>query len=391
MSALRRSRLWVTVAATSLAALLAACGSGGANGGSGTGDTASPVRVGVITSLSGPLSDYGKQVQDGLRAGLACSTNGTNAVNGHPVTFDVKDDGGDAATAQSLATGMVGEGITILTGSANSGIAPQLGQFAQQQGVLYIASAVGSDKLTGLNANTFRATRQASQEAMALTSVLPGGTGKVAVLAQDYALGQGYVASIKKILPNAQVEPVLVPLDAREFTPYAQKVASLKPDLLVVVYYGDTAAAVWQSLLQQGVTDTTPIASLLGQRSSWGIYGAAAPKITFVAHDFAGQDTRTATNDCLLKESPNADESTFNGFVSAQMIVHALTVAGADDVEGMKKALDGYSFEAPKGKVTIRSGDHALIQDMLVVSLTTENGKPTAKLVKTVPAADLTP
>ena len=89
-------------------------------------------------------------------------------------------------------------------------------------------------------------------------------------------------------------------------------------------------------------------------------------------------------NECLTERVPGADLSTHDGFVAAQQIVHAISAAGPDDVEGMIGALDGWSFEAPKGPMTIRPGDHALLQDMYIVSLSNSGGDLVAHTVGNV-------
>lgn len=387
----RRAALWMAP----LVIGLAGCAGDSGGSGSGTEDggaAGEPIRVGVPTTLTGPLGIYGQMIQDGLAAGLSCSTDGTNEVDGRPVEFVFEDDGGDAAKALTAATGMIGDGINIIAGVTSSGISLQLGEFAEQQGVLMISGAAGTDAMTGLNENSFRASRQAYQESAALVSVLPKESGKVVVLAQDYAFGQGYVDTITGILgeAGAEVESVLVPLDANEFTPYTQQIVQAAPDLLVVVYYGDTAPAMWQSLQQQGILDQTTVATLLVEKPNWSIYGEAAEQITFATHYFPGAPGGEM-NDCMLEQVPDADLSTHDGFVAAQMVVRALTEAGPDDVPGMIEALDGWTFEAPKGEMTIREGDHAMLQDMFLVSLTDEGGELTAEVAETVPADDVAP
>ena len=52
-----------------------------------------------------------------------------------------------------------------------------------------------------------------------------------------------------------------------------------------------------------------------------------------------------------------------DGFTAAQMIVRAVE-QGGDDVEKMVTALEGWSFDGVKGKMTIRAEDHALLQPM---------------------------
>ena len=45
------------------------------------------------------------------------------------------------------------------------------------------------------------------------------------------------------------------------------------------------------------------------------------------------------------------------------MVVQALS-EGGDDVDNMVTALEGWSFEGPKGTMEIRAEDHALLQPM---------------------------
>ena len=51
------------------------------------------------------------------------------------------------------------------------------------------------------------------------------------------------------------------------------------------------------------------------------------------------------------------------------MIVHAVE-EGGDDVDEMVKALEGWSFDGVKGKMTVRAEDHALLQPMFQAKLT---------------------
>jgi branched-chain amino acid transport system substrate-binding protein len=51
------------------------------------------------------------------------------------------------------------------------------------------------------------------------------------------------------------------------------------------------------------------------------------------------------------------------------MIVHAVEKADGDDAGKTSAALDDWSFDAPKGRETIRASDHALLQPMYVAKL----------------------
>jgi hypothetical protein len=58
---------------------------------------------------------------------------------------------------------------------------------------------------------------------------------------------------------------------------------------------------------------------------------------------------------------------------------------------GDGQGLEDYTFEGPKGALTVRAGDHALIQDMYQVKLVANGGSFTPALVDTVPAEQVAP
>jgi len=57
----------------------------------------------------------------------------------------------------------------------------------------------------------------------------------------------------------------------------------------------------------------------------------------------------------------------------------------------MVGALEGWTFDAPKGSTTIRPGDHAMLQPMFQATLNPAGTGYAPKLVATVPAADTAP
>ena len=69
------------------------------------------------------------------------------------------------------------------------------------------------------------------------------------------------------------------------------------------------------------------------------------------------------------------DLFTPDGFVQAQMLVHALE-KGDYDVDKMITSLEGYKFLAPKGIQAIRPQDHAMLQPMFRVKLVKQERPP---------------
>ncbi len=73
------------------------------------------------------------------------------------------------------------------------------------------------------------------------------------------------------------------------------------------------------------------------------------------------------------------------------MIVQAIKEGGADSTELMVGALEGFTFDGPKGKETIRATDHVLEQNMYQAKLVQKAGAWTPELVAVIPADEVAP
>jgi branched-chain amino acid transport system substrate-binding protein len=359
----------------------------------------STVKVGIVYSRTGLLSAYGAEYIEGLRLGLKYVTKGTNTVNGHKIELTLVDDKTDPATAVSAAKDLIGKGYKVLAGSVSSGVALQVAPLAAQNNVLFISGPAASDAITGVNRNTFRSGRQTTQDVLTAASFLGKSVGKkVVVFAQDSAFGQGNVAAVKAYIGGRghTVSQILVPLSATDFTPFAQQAKNANADLLFVAWAGTTAAAMWRALDQQGVLNSTTVTTGLAEKATWASYGdaATASKIKFLSH-YVYTAPKNKVNDWLVaqlrKRNQTPDLFTPDGFVAAQMIARAVGKADGDDVGKMIGALEGWQFLAPKGVQRIRPDDHAMMEPMFQVQLTFPNGKPVAKVIKTVSAGNVQP
>jgi branched-chain amino acid transport system substrate-binding protein len=358
---------------------------------------ASTVKVGIIYSRTGLLSNYGAMYEQGLRLGLQYLTKGTNKVNGHKIDVTFVDDGVDPAKAVTAAKDLIGQGYKIIAGSTASGVALQVGPIAEQNKVLFISGPAASDAITGLNRYTFRSGRQTYQDILATKEVLGKGVGKkILVFAQDTAFGQGNYAAVNAVLGTRghTVSRILVPLSASDFTPFATQAKNAAPDLLFIAWAGTTTTAVFRALEQQGALSAAKETTTgLAERSTWSQY---PPGIDFFTHYVpSGPSPKNKINNWLIQQLKRKNQApdlfTVDGFTAAQMIVRAVQKTGGDDVDKMIGALEGWQFVGPKGVYRIRQQDHALLQPMFQVRLVTVKGKRTAKVVKIFAPGNLQP
>jgi branched-chain amino acid transport system substrate-binding protein len=397
MRRVRRASTLAACAGTAVAlTLLSACGAPGQPGSSGddasaSGDSGSgePYKVGLVYSKTGPLATYGEQYLAGFEAGLDYATDGTGEVDGHTVEVSEVDDAGDPAKAVAGATDLIGQGVQVIAGSTASGVALQVAPLAEENKVLFVSGPAAADAVTGANDYTFRSGRQTYQDILTAASFIGDAAGKsVMVFAQDSAFGQANAAAVDAVLgaAGATVTPLLVPPTATDLTPFARQAADAAPDLLFVAWAGTNATQMWQSLEQQGAFDASTVVTGLDIKPTHSVFGETASKIQFLSHFFEGandNEAYQALDQGLQDAGSEVDLFTNDGFVAAQMIVHALA-EGGQDTDAMVSALEGWEFEGPKGQMTIRAEDHALLQPMFTARLVEDGDGWKAELVDTL-------
>jgi branched-chain amino acid transport system substrate-binding protein len=360
--------------------------------------SAGSYNVGFIYPRTGLLGAYGAEEIEGFKLGLQYATKGTNKVNGKTINVTYQDDKGDPATGVSEAKDLIGQGYKILMGTGSSGVALQLAPLAAQNQVLYISGPAAADAITGLNKYTFRAGRQTYQDVLDAASFLGKSTGKkVVVFDQDSVFGHGNYLAVKAVLGGKghTVSEISVPLSATDFTPFAQQAKQANPDLLFVAWAGTTGTAMWKSLEQQNAFTGTAVVTGLAERATWAATGDAATKIQYLSH-YVWTAPKNAVNTWLINQVRNRghgqvpDLFTPDGFVSAQMLVHALQ-KGDYNVDKMISALEGWKFLAPKGFQAIRPQDHAMLQPMFRVKLVLKSGRLVPMVLGTASPYDTAP
>ncbi|GLB66879.1 ABC transporter substrate-binding protein [Arthrobacter mangrovi] len=382
--------------ATGLAVTSCAPSPGGEGDAAGAAGGPESINVGIVYSKTGPLAAYGEAYYEGLQAGIDYATEGSGEVNGTKLNLTYHDDGGDPDKAVTVAKDLIGQDYKILAGTVVSGIALKLAEQAEQNKVLYISGPAATDAIQGINDYTFRSGRQSLQDVATAGTFVDDLKGKkVLVFAQDNAFGQGNLAAVEAVLggQGATVEKVLVPEDATEFTPFARQLIDAKPDLVFAAWAGATSGSMWEALSQQGAFDAAPIVTGLGDAATFGAYGAASDKIRFLNHYFpgaAGNDVEKEMVSSVEAAGAKPDLFTPDGFVAGQMIVRAVE-QGGNDVDAMVTALEGFTFEGPKGETTVRASDHALVQDMYQAKLVEKDGAWVPELIKVVPAGEVAP
>ena len=356
-------------------------------------NAASDIKIGVITSTSGPLKSYGDAYIDGLEWGLKYYTNGKNSVDGRKFVITKKDDGADPASATASFKEMVGNGTNIIVGTASSGVGLTLAPLAAQNKVLYISGPAKNDAVTSAaNKYTFRSGNTSLQDFAPLAGIKPIKGKKVILFVEDNAFGLGNIAAAKAYLApkGAIFEEIKVPTTTADFTPFAKKAADVKGDYIFIAWSNAlTSGAMFTALAQQKAYATArPITGLAGV-GTYDIYGSLFEGANAILTNsyfpgVVGNKAASEIAEDYAKAGKSQDLFTSVGVNAAQMIIAAVKGNSNLDVEKMITTLESTSFVGLTGLNKVNKKNHTLIQSMFLVKLTKENGHYVPSLVSTL-------
>ena len=343
-----------------------------------------PLKIGVMSDLTGGLALFGNEMWAGLQLGFEYATDGTLVAGNRPIELIILDDTSDVETGAAAARELIeSEGVEILIGNTSSAVALQVQQIAAENEVVYFAAPAASPAITGDNFNeySFRVCRNSAQDGLTMAnwSVENIGTDYL-ILAEDYAFGQataaGFQAAFGALGGNFLTEePIYAPSDTTDFTPYIQQILDAEPDGLILIWATNTSGAVmYEQLTSQGVTGNIPFITGFSSNDLVKILDPGnIGSVGLIVYHYSLPSTEA--NDWLVEQhvaqfDGYPDLFSECGFATAQAVVAALNATEGDTTaDVLIAALEGLSFEGPKGTYTIRPEDHQALASMYIVKL----------------------
>ncbi|GAC1606613.1 MAG: substrate-binding domain-containing protein [Ramlibacter sp.] len=361
------------------------------------------IKIAHIYSRTGPLEAYGKQTQTGLLMGLDYATNGTMAVNGRKIALIEKDDQGKPDLGKSLlATAYADDKADLAIGPTSSGVALAMLPVAEEYKKLLLVEPAVADSITGdkWNRYIFRTGRNSSQDAISNAGALDKPGVSIATLAQDYAFGRDGVKAFKEAIHKAKiVHEEYLPATTTDFTAGAQRLIDKLKDLpgrkviwVIWAGAGNPFKIADLDLKRYGIEIATGgniLPAMVAYNQFPGMEGASYYYYGFPKN---AANTWLVTNHYSRFKSP-PDFFTAGGFSAAMALVTALKKTGGDtSTDKLIAAMEGMSFETPKGPMTFRKEDHQAMQSMYHFRVSPK-AKPGAQadleLVQEIKAADM--
>lgn len=350
-------RLKTLLAATAICALATA----------GTAQDA--LKIGMITTLSGPAGYLGTDVRDGFL--LAIEEEG-GTLGGVPVEVIVEDDGLKPENGRAIAERFLErDEVEIMTGVIFSNIAPVVAPLTLRAGRFYISPNSGPSQFAGkaCHENYFVASWQNDtlhESAGIAASNL--GYNNAYILAPNYQAGKDALAGFKRFFTGEIVEETYTQLGQTDYAAEIAKIRAAKPEMVFQFLPGGMGINFMKQYDQAGLRDEIPLvlaapsadinilravgASMLGVQntSHWNHDLDNAANIAFVASFEATYD-----------RSPTVYAS--QGYDTARLIASALRATGGKvtaDMDGFRAALQAADFEAVRGPFKFNTNNHPI-------------------------------
>ncbi len=356
-----------------------------------------PIKIGLITDGSGALASYGAMILRSFMIGMEYETGAPGSVGPSfkledkqnnfkagncEIQVFVADDKSDPNTTSTIAREMIDVNkVVLLVGTASSGATATLQGIAQENKIPLIVAPAAANDITGVNFNeyTFRVSRNNYQDAMNLCEYLPTKYKTFVQIAPDYAFGRGSAAAFRdsctKNGGKFVADDIFAPTTTTDFTPYMDQILSSGAESWIVTWAGAGFAAMMKSAKDAGVTDKMALGSTFIDNKLMPTFFANAVGSTsgilyhYTAPKNAANDFLTAKDQSEYNTVPDLFDA--DGMNAAIMAVEALKATNGDTSSAaLVKAMEGMSFDGPKGKIQVRPEDHVAIQDMYILKLT---------------------
>lgn len=366
---------------------------------------AQDIKICLIAGKTGPLEAYAKQTENGFMMGLEHLTRGTMAIGGRKLQVLVKDDQLKPDRGKALLEECYNDDkADLAVGTTGSPIALAMLPVAEDAKKVLIVEPAVADSITGDKRNRyiFRTGRSSYQDALAAAASVPANEDVViGMLGLDTAFGRDGVKAYKDALaairPRAKVvAEEYAAGNTADFAPFAERLFGALKDkpgkrIIGFIWAGAHPLAKFVDMKPDRFNIAlAPGGNILPAMNAWKAF-AGTEGGTYYYYDFP----KNPMNDWLKAEYQkrhNAPPDFFvaGGFAAASAVFNGITKAGGTDTEKLITALEGLTFDTPKGPMTFRKEDHQALQDMFHWRIKKDaKDNDLLELVATIPAKDM--
>jgi branched-chain amino acid transport system substrate-binding protein len=334
------------------------------------------LKVGVVTTLSGPAAVLGQQLRNGLQLSLK---NSDGKWGGREVQLFVEDDELKPDVAVSKAKALIDrDKVDFVVGPIFSNILVAIMKPVTDGGAILISPNAGTSNFAGkdCNPNFFVTSYQNDQNHEVMGKYAQdAGLKKVFIMAPNYPAGKDSLAGFKRYYKGELADEVYVPLGQLDYSAELSKIAASGADAVFVFLPGGMGVNFVKQFRQAGLADKVKFLS------AFTVDESTLPAQKEAALGFFGGANWAPNLDNPQNKKFVADyEKEYNGAIPATYAFQAydagLLIDGAlkatggktDNKDALRAAMAKAPFKSLRGNFKFGS-NHYPIQDFYQVKV----------------------
>ena len=352
---------------------------------------AEPLKIGMITTLSGGGASLGIDIRDGFMLGLTMKDGQLGGVETQVIEVD---DARKVGNAKQIASRMIKQDdVDIVTGIVWSNLAMAVVPSVTRAGKFYISPNAGPSALAGkkCDKNYFNVAWQNDNlHEAAGQYVTDKGLKNVYLMAPNYPAGKDAIAGFKRFYKGDVAGEVYTKLGQVDYAAELANLRAAKPDAVYFFLPGGMGINFVKQYSQAGLSGETP---LFGPAFSFdeGILKAVGDAAIGVYNTSQwNKDIDNPANASFVKafkETYGRNPSLYasQGYDAALLIDSAVRSVGGDlsDDDKFRDALRKAEFDSVRGDFKFGSNQHP-VQDIYVRIVHKDGDTVTNKIVSKV-------
>jgi branched-chain amino acid transport system substrate-binding protein len=329
---------------------------------------AAPLKIGMITTLSGPGGYIGQDMRDGFMLAIE-----NDRLGGVPVQLVVEDDGLKPAQAKQIANRYLkSEQIRLFTGIVFSNVLDAVVPDLLDEGAIYVSGNAAPSTLAGKGCNRnywVVSWQNDSLHEAAGANANALGYKRMVVLAPNYQAGKDAVTGFKRAFKGEVIGETYTRLDQTDYAPEMAQIRAANPEAVFQFHPGGLGIAFIRQYQQAGLVGKIPmvLAEPSLDATTLAAVGEAALGMDVTAHwntDFDNPASRAFVAGFMSRFKRVPTYYASQSFDAAQAIGAALKGSGGDvkNTENFRKAMLPAAFESVRGKFKFGPNQHP-IQD----------------------------
>jgi branched-chain amino acid transport system substrate-binding protein len=346
----------------------------------------------IVLGQSVPLTGAASEIGLAFAAGAKLYVDAFNARKNNPgYSFELRqlDDGYSPAKAAANATKLLAEGADVLFGFVGTASSDAGAGVAEKEGALFFAPFAASDTLRDdKHTNVFHVRPSMADEAFKMVRHCATlGQNRIAVLAEDDAMGRAGLAAVNQALAEQKLPPLVgsafVPVNSDKVDAAVAALSKGNPQAIIQVsLFNSTAAFIRKmrktgyagSFLNFSVVGIDPLFTALGKEIGGVVVSQVVP---------SPRSSATPIVKEYLAAIDNSDQTpsyeSLEGYIAAKTLSEAVRRAGkgADKAALQKTMASMTDYDVGGFRINLRAGVRDSVRAIDLVTIT-----PDGKIVR---------